>query len=108
MLAFRRPEPLRAPAKIEPNEILAEIYQDSLSGRETLLNGQMVRAASNSARINEAGDSRGGYSGKILLKYTPSPLHPLFLVSCRAAFASKIALRGKGTMNGVPFHGYVG
>lgn len=43
MLAFRRPEPpipLPARAKIEPNEILGGIYQDSLSGRETLLNSQ--------------------------------------------------------------------
>lgn len=38
------PPPLQA--KIEPNEILAGIYQDSLSGRETLLNGQRwIRAA---------------------------------------------------------------
>lgn len=46
MLAFRRPEPPPLQAKIEPNEILAGIYQDSLSGRETLLNGQRwIRAA---------------------------------------------------------------
>lgn len=63
----------------------------------------------NSARINEAGDR-----GRVWLfrqntsQILPSPLQPPFLVSCRAAFASKIALRGKETMNGVPFHGHVG